>query len=167
MGAVLSMLSNKLLKWHEARGTKQFGGTFPEFFRWGFMIEAQVRIGAVAHGDDQCVMNGFGAPGGKNHGNPMLRIRRCVVVVEFWYGYIGCFWHSATNQLRFEESSIFLGKVLYIRSGARFFPVCWSPLNFSLWMRGGSSPITVPQQQDLFFLHPVLLCLDCLWDQLT
>ena len=26
------------------------------------MIEAQVRIGQVARGDDQCVMNGLGAP---------------------------------------------------------------------------------------------------------
>ena len=44
------------------------------------MIEAQVRIGAVAHGDDQCVMNGLGALEAKTWksdvSNSSLRHRR-------------------------------------------------------------------------------------------
>lgn len=49
----------------EATVTKAVG---PDSHK-GFMIEAQVRIGQVAHGDDQCVMNGQHLNAGTVHGD--------------------------------------------------------------------------------------------------
>lgn len=89
------------------------------------MIEAQVRIGQVAHGDDQCVMNGPGAPAVRF---PLLDIGSLSLVLAM----INALGNSVAYQLSIEQFFILLGKLLYVRRGAIFFPVCLSPLKFPL-----------------------------------
>lgn len=79
------------------------------------MIEAQVRIGQVAHGDDQCVMNGLGAPAVRF---PLLKLGSLSLILVM----INALGNSVAYQLSIEKSFILLGKLLDVRRGAIFFP---------------------------------------------
>ena len=118
----------QLLRWHACFSVV----VFPMFSRWGFMIEAQVRIGQVAHGDDQCVMNGLGAPAVRF---PLLKLGSLSLILVM----INALGNSVAYQLSIEKSFILLGKLLDVRRGAIFFPRLFISIEISTmnWMNEG------------------------------